>query len=275
MDAALLSMMRSGGRNQAWAETMVNLEARKLVNVANRVASFHLNHGLSRIQFVEEIKKVIEDQFAVAPRARTDEECMVCINTLRAETESLHEQDRLLRTEVARLYAKVEFIRENNKIFGYVISAVNIVLSGLTIVGGVGMVASMNPIGMLAGATLFVDGINGITREASHLRYGDSAHSEGIFADSSMEAAKFMGFTPETGLATYKAATLVSSVYGITGAMRKPEAWKLFRWLPTDYFRKVETMNRTELTMKIIDYGIKGRVIFELINNSKSSAQTR
>lgn len=90
-----------------------------------------------------------------------------------------------------------------------------------------------------------------------------------------MEAAKFMGFTPETGLATYKAATLVSSVYGITGAMRKPEAWKLFRWLPTDYFRKVETMNRTELTMKIIDYGIKGRVIFELINNSESSAQTR
>lgn len=275
MDAALLSMMRSDGRNQAWAETMVNLEARKLVNVANRVASFHLNHGLSRIQFMEEIKKVIEGQFVLARRARTDEECMACINTLRVETENLHEQDRLLPTQVARLYAKVEFVRENNKIVGYIISAVNIVLSGLTIAGGVGMVASMNPIGMLAGATLFVDGINGITREVSHLRYGDSTQSEGIFADSSMEMAKFMGFAPETGLATYKAATLMSSVYGITGAMRKPEAWKLFRWLPTDYFRKIDTMNRAQLTMKIVDYGIKGRVIFELFNNSDSPVQAR
>lgn len=52
MDAALLSMMRSGGRNQAWAETMVNLEARKLAETANTVAASHLKHGLSRIQFV-------------------------------------------------------------------------------------------------------------------------------------------------------------------------------------------------------------------------------
>ncbi|EPY8450240.1 DUF4225 domain-containing protein, partial [Enterobacter hormaechei] len=29
MDAALLNMMRSDGRNKAWAETMVNMEARK------------------------------------------------------------------------------------------------------------------------------------------------------------------------------------------------------------------------------------------------------
>ncbi|CCF11157.1 DUF4225 domain-containing protein [Pantoea ananatis] len=275
MDAALLSMMRSGGRNQAWAETMVNLEARKLVDVANRVASFHLNHGLSRIQFVEEIKKVIEDQFALARRASSDEDCMACVSRLRAEAASLNEQDRLLRTQVARLYAKVEFVHENDKIVGYVISAVKIVLSGLTLVGGVAMVASMNPIGMLAGATLFIDGINGITREASHLMYGNSVHSEGIFADGAMGAAKFMGFRPETGLAAYKAATLASSVYGIAGAFRKPEAWRLFRWLPTDYFRKIDTMDRSQLTMKIVNYGVKARVIFELLHDSKKSDQPR
>ncbi|WP_168199635.1 hypothetical protein [Pantoea sp. CCBC3-3-1] len=42
MDAALLTMMQSGGRNKYWAETMVNLEARKLINVANTISSFHL-----------------------------------------------------------------------------------------------------------------------------------------------------------------------------------------------------------------------------------------
>jgi len=275
MDAALLSMMRSGGRNQAWAETMVNLEARKLVDVANRVASFHLNHGLSRIQFIEEIKKVIENQFDLARRAKTDEDCMACVGRLRAEAASLNEQDRLLRTQAARLYAKVEFIRENDKIVGYVISAIKIVLSGLTLVGGMAMVASMNPIGMLAGATLFVDGINGITLEASHLIYGNSVQTEGIFADGAINAAKFMGFKPETGLAAYKAATLASSVYAIAGAFRKPEAWKLFRWLPTDYYRKIDTMDRAQLTMKIVNYGLKANVIFELIHDSDNKTQSR
>ena len=43
------------------------------------------------------------------------------------------EQARLLRTKAAKLYAKVEFIRENNKIVGYVISAVSVVLAGAEI----------------------------------------------------------------------------------------------------------------------------------------------
>ncbi len=60
MDAALLSMMRSGGRNQAWAETMVNLEARKLVDVANRVASFHLNHGCHVFSSLKKLKRSLK-----------------------------------------------------------------------------------------------------------------------------------------------------------------------------------------------------------------------
>ncbi|MBS1203449.1 MAG: hypothetical protein H6R25_348 [Proteobacteria bacterium] len=82
MDSALLDMMRSGGRNKAWAETMVNLEARKLVDTANRLS------------------------------------------------------------------AKVEFVRENNKIVGYVISAVNVVLSGAEIALGTTLLASANPLGV-------------------------------------------------------------------------------------------------------------------------------
>ena len=35
------------------------------------------------------------------------------------------------------------------------------------------MMLTITPVGMLAGAVLFVDGINGITKEASHLRYRD------------------------------------------------------------------------------------------------------
>lgn len=37
--------------------------------------------------------------------------------------ENLQQQGRMLRMKTAKLYAKVEFIRENNKFVGYVISA--------------------------------------------------------------------------------------------------------------------------------------------------------
>lgn len=55
MDVALLEMMRSG-RNKNWAETMINFEARKLVNTANSLSAFHLQDSLTRIDFVNEIK---------------------------------------------------------------------------------------------------------------------------------------------------------------------------------------------------------------------------
>ncbi len=119
---------------------MVNLEARKLIKTANQLSAFYLRDGLTRIRFVEEIKQVVEKAFAAARRAKTDEECMVCIKNLRAETDSLIEQERLLRTRAAKLYAKIEFVRENNKIVGYVISAVHIVISGMAIAAGVLMI---------------------------------------------------------------------------------------------------------------------------------------
>lgn len=269
MDAALLDMMRSG-RNKYWAETMVNLEARKLINTANTLSAFHLKDSLSRINFVQEIKEFVEKQFAVARRAKSNEKHMECIKNLRAETENLQEQDRMLRTKAAKLYAKVEFVRENNKIVGYVISAVQIVVSGAALFGGMIMMSTMTPVGMLAGAILFVDGVNGITKEATHFRYGDQSVSEGIFADGTMEVAKYMGFKPEAGLAFYNTVTLTAGIYSIFSLARKPQAWRLFRWLPRDYYRNVETMSRQKLTMKVVGYGLKAKVIFDLLTTENN-----
>ena len=46
-----------------------------------------------------------------------------CLKNLRAENENLLEQDRLLRTKAAQLYAKVELIKEDNKTVGYGLKA--------------------------------------------------------------------------------------------------------------------------------------------------------
>ncbi|PAN76856.1 hypothetical protein CIW68_05285 [Enterobacter cloacae] len=58
MDIALLNR----GWNRTCSDTIVNLEARKLVETANRLSAFYLNVGLTRIKFVEEIKQVVEKE---------------------------------------------------------------------------------------------------------------------------------------------------------------------------------------------------------------------
>jgi len=269
MDAALLEMMRSGGRNKAWAETMVNLEARKLINTANKLAAFHLKDGLTRLQFVQEIKSVVDKQFVAARQAKSDEECLECVKNLRFETESLEEQARLLLTKKAELYAKVEFVRENNKIVGYVISAVHVVISGFAVVGGALMISTMTPLGVLAGAVLVMDGVNGISKEL--ISGLSDVQTEGMFADGAMQAAKFMGFRPQSGLAFYNGVTLLSSIYSVYGLAKKPGAWRLYRWMAGDYYRKVDTMSRPKLTMKIVGWGVKAKVTFDLISVGDNS----
>lgn len=75
MDIALLNR----GWNRTWSDTMVNLEARKVIETANRLSAYYLQDGLTRIKFVEEIKQVVEKEFATARRAITDEECIECL----------------------------------------------------------------------------------------------------------------------------------------------------------------------------------------------------
>lgn len=266
MDYALLGMASTGGRNRAWAETMVNLEARKLVNTANTLSAFHLQDGQTRINFVREIREVVEQQFAIARAAVSDEECMTCIKNLRAEIRSLEDQAQMLRMKTAKLYAEIEFVRDNNKIVGYVISTVKIIVSGMAIFGGGVMMTTLSPIGILAGAILITDGINQISKEVVNFSTNSALKSEGIVADETMGIAKFMGFKPEAGLALYNTISLAASVYSIVGLSRRPEAWRLFRYIPGDFYRKVNTISTPNLTIKIAGYGVKAKVIFDLIN---------
>lgn len=43
-------------------ETMVNMDARKLVEAANVISGFHLRDSLTRLQFFQEIRDVVEKQ---------------------------------------------------------------------------------------------------------------------------------------------------------------------------------------------------------------------
>jgi hypothetical protein len=51
---------------------------------------------------------------------------------------------------------------------GYIISAVDVVVAGAAIFGGIVMMSSMTPVGVVAGAVIVVNGFNTISREAAH-----------------------------------------------------------------------------------------------------------
>ncbi|BBW48522.1 hypothetical protein STN0717ENT73_P20020 (plasmid) [Enterobacter cloacae] len=94
-----MDIILPGNKSQArlWAETMINLEARKLVNTANIVGARHLGDGLTRLKFIDEIKSVINGEFERARRAKSDEECMTCLRNLQAEKGSAWKRENNLR----------------------------------------------------------------------------------------------------------------------------------------------------------------------------------
>ena len=106
----------------------------------------HLQDGFIRIQFVDVIRAFIMAQFEAARRVQTDDDCMACLQALRAENTSLLEQSRSLKTGHGKLYAEVKVVRDENKIVGYIISAVDVVMAGAAIFGGIVMVSSMTPV---------------------------------------------------------------------------------------------------------------------------------
>ncbi|HCM9499323.1 TPA: DUF4225 domain-containing protein [Enterobacter asburiae] len=263
MDIALFP----GQNARAWAETMINLEARKLINTANIVGGQHLSDGLARIKFMDDIRQFVMQQFSATRAARSHEECMECLKNIRTENESLLDQSRMLRSRTAQLFAQIELVKENNKVVGYVISSIKVMLSGLQIVAGVGAMMTMNPVGALAGAILVMDGANAISKEINRTLQ-HQPNSEGMLADGVMDIAQFMGFKRESALGVFNSVSLAASVYTVFGAIRKPESWRLFRYLPLDFYRKVDGMNRAALTMKIVGWGVSAKVSFDLISNA-------
>lgn len=145
-----MDIILPGNKSQArvWAETMINLEARKLVNTANIVGARHLGDGLTRLKFIDEIKSVINGEFERARRAKSDEECMTCLRYLQAENTSLLEQSRQLQTGYAKLYAQIKYVRDEDRMVGYVISGIKVVLAGMQGAFGFVLTSSMTPVGV-------------------------------------------------------------------------------------------------------------------------------
>lgn len=253
--------------------TMAHAEANGLLNTAVSVSAFHLHDPLTRVRFQDDVKRFIQSQFAIIRKSTEDSQCQQCIQAIRQERESLLIQDRMLRTGEAVLTASIRFYQENEKIIGYIIDGIGVVIGGMQAVAGIGFIATSIPtgniIGIIAGANIMLNGISSATESIQKL-YG-AQEPVNFMRDGYENTAEFLGFDKKVGTLAYQLVDLTTSYYGIFKLTVKPDAWRLFHYVTPDFQRKVDSMSKSALAIKGIGAGWKG----VQIGNSLSELQNK
>jgi hypothetical protein len=115
--------------------------------------------------------------------------CKNKIQTIREEDNSLRIQDRMLRTGEAKLTAAIHIYHENEKVIGYIIQGVGIVVGAFQVLGGMGVIAASvahdNIIGVIAGAVVMIHGFGNISESLKHRNF---------VRDGYEDSAVFSGF---------------------------------------------------------------------------------
>ena len=205
------------------------------------------------MQFQDDVKAFVNAQIQVIRSNSTDDQCQQCIQNLKKENEYLTIQDRMLKAGTAVVHASVQVVK-NGDIWGYVINGVGVVLSGLQVIAGVSVVgaslASGTIIGTAFGVMLVLHGLNGFQESVENLVYGKT-DSVGLLKQGYVATAEFMGFDQKVGQLAYSSMDLALSLYGIVRLVQKPEAWRLYYFLNTDYVRGIKEMSRKELFIEM------------------------
>lgn len=233
--------------------TMANLEAQQLYSKATEVSFVHLKSGFTQMAFQDDVKRFIDAQLSAIRSAGSESVCQECLKNLQEEHKNISMQDQMLRSGQAVLHASVQFIKSDG-VWHYVINGVGVVLGSLQVIAGIGVIEASLATGMVFGAgfgaLLVAHGANSIQESALNLYHGVD-NSQGFMKKTYIAGAAFLGFDQKTGELTYSVMDLGLSAYGMGRLIMKPESWRLFRYLRTDYVRGIKEMSRFDLGVEI------------------------
>jgi len=243
--------------------------AENLNDKAKVISIWHIKDYLIRIRFQEDIQRFIDANMQALNNAKSDNECNLYVDNMRQEQINLEKQDRMLRFGDAVVTASAQFFHDHEKVIGYVIDGIGVVIGGLQVVGGAGILAtsvmSGNVVGIIAGANIFLNGLSS-TFESYQKLTGD-ANPTNFMRDTHEDVAEFLGFDRRVGTLSYQITDLSTAYYGIIKLSLKPEAWRLFSHLPSDYYRKVSKMSRPALAIKGAGAAVKAIKLGITIND--------
>lgn len=124
---------------------------------------------------------------------------------------------------------------------------IGIVAGALQMATGIGICyVSVGTLCLIAGVPLMAHGANNIYEGGRNLMT-EQSDTVGPVRSAYQTAAFAMGHGEREANIAYGSVDIGLSVYGAVRHVLKPDAWRLFRYIPTDYARSYKTMTPTTL----------------------------
>ncbi|CRG52252.1 DUF4225 domain-containing protein [Yersinia wautersii] len=261
-------------RNNDYFLSMGEIVANDLIRKSKALSTRHIKDFFIRTRFENEIKVFSDNNLNAIKTAKSDHECKTAINNIKVECYNLEKQGTLLSLKQAKVFVSVK-IEEHDGIVGYIINGIGVIVSGVQVAIGAGILFTSIPtgnlLGIVAGAHIFISGVSSVVENIDKLRGNKDA--VGFMPNIYMNGAEFFGFDRKTGMLAYYSMDFTTSFYGILKFSLKPEAWRLFDYLPTDHYRKINTMSKSALMFKMATSANKIRTISETYLTDKSEFQ--
>ena len=217
---------------------MVSAAAGKLGSQASTLGVRHIKDGTLRLQFNREIayyaKSIVDD---VSQGKKTPEQGL---QDLKNEQSSLLSQS----WEIAKKGAGA-------------IAGVMQIITG----GGI-CYASVGTLCLVAGVPMMAHGANNIYENGRNL-LEDRTDTEGPVRKSYQAIAKSVGYEEREGNLAYGATDLGLSAYALSRYILKPDAWRLFRYVRTDYVRSYKGMGASSMGFEVYTDFQTGRQVYQ------------
>jgi hypothetical protein len=218
-----------------WA---VSKAAANLTQQACTLGARYINDGTLRLQFNREVsyyaRGIVND--VALGRKRADQG----LNEIKSEQSSLLSQS----WEITKKGAGV-------------------IAGGLQILTGAGICyGSAGTFCLIAGGPMILHGANNIYENGRNL-VENRNDTEGPTRKAYQKLAKFVGQTEREGNMAYGALDITMSVYGVTRSVLKPDAWRLFRYIKTDYIKAYKATSPQVLTLEGMTTFQTGKQVFE------------
>lgn len=210
---------------------MVSAAAGKLGSQASTLAVRHIKDGTLRLQFNREVayyaKSIVND---VAQGKKSPEQGL---QDLKNEQNSLLSQS----LEVAQ-------------------KGVGVIAGAFQFAAGAGICyGSAGTLCIFPGSLMMVHGANNMYENGCNLLENRS-DTQGPVRKVYQEGAKLFGGGAFEGNMVYGAADLGLSAYGVGRMVLKPDAWRLFRYIRTDYVRAYKATSNSALSFEVLSDGI-------------------
>lgn len=211
--------------------------ASDLTKQACTLSGRHIQDGMLRMQFNRELayyaKSLVD---AVATGKKTPDEALLA---MKREQKDLVDQG-------------LEVTRKGG---AFIAGALQISTGVAVCYGSAGFLC------VVAGVPLMAHGANNIYESGRNLWEGRS-NTQGPLRKGYQAAAEAMGGSARDGNIAYGTADLGLSLYGIGRLVIKPNAWRLFRYVRSDYLRSYQTMNAVGLSFEVYINGETARQIY-------------